>query len=123
MKKIKVVDAVNIDRALDGVSLQGAPLEDVKKVVKFGGEVHVTVEKWNAMCKDAISKLKGETITEQEVNQHLNEVLGEEAMREVEITPFSLSEDTEAIILANSGVVRGQWRAFKAALKPEDKEE
>ena len=120
---MKVLDVVNINKALDGVALQGAPLEDVKKLVKFSGEAYPTVEKWNTMYKDAIAKLNGESITVEELNKHLNEVLGEEAMREVEITPFTLSEDTEAIILANSGIVMGEWKAIKAALKPEEKEE
>lgn len=122
MKKIKVLDIVNINKTFDGVTLQGAPLEDVKKIVKFGGEAYPTVEKWNTMYKDAIAKLNGETITVEELNKHLNEVLGEEAMREVEITPFTLSEDTEAIILANSGIVWGEWKVIKAALKPEKEE-
>lgn len=120
---MKVLDVVNINKAFDGVTLQGAPLEDVKKLVKFDGEAYATVEKWNTMYKDAIAKLNGETITVEELNKHLNEVLGEEAMREVEITPFILSEDTEAIILANSGIVMGEWKAIKEALKPEVKEE
>ena len=120
---MKVLDVVNINKAFDGVTLQGAPIEDVKKLVKFSGEAYPIVEKWNAMYKDAIAKLNGESITVEELNKHLNEVLGEEAMREVEITPFTLSEDTEAIILANSGIVWGEWKAIKAALKPEDKEE
>lgn len=123
MKKIKVLDVVTINKTFDGVTLQGAPLEDVKKIVKFGGEAYATVEKWNTMYKDAIAKLKSESITVEELNKHLNEVLGEEAMREVEITPFILSEDTDAIILTNSGIVMGEWKAIKAALKPEDKEE
>lgn len=122
MIKLKVLDVVNINKALDGVSLQGAPLEDVKKIVKFDGEAYATVEKWKTMYKDAVAKLNGEAITVEELNKHLNEVLGEEAMREVEITPFTLSEDTEAIILANSGIVIGEWKAIKNALKPEKEE-
>ena len=122
MKKIKVLDIVNINKAFDGVTLQGAPLEDVKKLVKFSGEAYPTVEKWNAMYKDAIAKLNGDSITVEDLNKHLNEVLGEEAMREVEITPFTLSADAEAIILANSGIVIGEWKAIKKALKPEKEE-
>jgi hypothetical protein len=122
MKKIKVLDVVNINKALDGVSLQGAPLEDVKKLVRFGGEAYAVVEKWNTMLKDAIAMLKGDSIPEEELNKRLNEVLGEEAMREVEITPFTLSEDAEAIILANSGIVMGEWKAIKMALRPEKEE-
>lgn len=122
MKNVKVLDVVNINKALDGVSLQGAPLEDVKKLVRFGGETYAVVEKWNTMLKDAIAKLKGDSITEEELNKHLNEVLGEEAMREVEITPFTLSEDAEAIILANIGVVIGEWKAIKNVLKPKKEE-
>ena len=123
MKKVKVLDVVNIKNDFNGVTFHGAPLEDVKKWVKFRGEINETVTLWATMCKEAIEKLNGETITDDELDKHLNEVLGEEAMREVEITPFSFSEDAEAIILANIHIPIGRWEWIKMVLEPEETKE
>lgn len=123
MKKIKVLDVVNINKAFDGVTLQGAPIEDVKAILRFRREAQPVVNGWDDLLKDAIAKLKGETITEEQLNKHLNEALADEANREVEITPFAISEDGEVAILAQSRVECGQWEAIKDALKPVEKEQ
>lgn len=123
MKKVKVLDVVNIKNDFDGVTFHGAPLEDVRKWVKFRGEINETVTLWVTMCKEAIEKLNGKTVTDDELDKYLSEVLSEEAMREVEITPFSFSEDAEAIILANIHIPICRWEWIKKVLKPEDKEE
>ena len=123
MKKVKVLDVVNIKNDFNGVTFHGAPLEDVRKWVKFRGEINETVTLWATMYKEAIEKLNGKTVTDDELDKHLNEVLGEEAMREVEITPFLFSEDAEVIILSGSHIPAGRWEWIKEVLKPEDKEE
>lgn len=123
MKKIKVLDIVNINKVLDGAMLLGAPIEDVKAILRFRREAQPVVNGWNDLLKDAITKLKGETITEEQLNKHLNEALADEANREVEITPFAISEDGEVAILAQSRVECGQWEAIKGALKPVAKEQ
>lgn len=122
MKKIKVLDVVNIYRAFNDVSLYGVPMEDAKAFMRFRREARPVALGWDEQVKEALEKLKGETITEEELNKHLNEVLGEEAMREVEITPFAFSNDGEDMILPQMRVVGGQWEAMKEALKPEEKE-
>ena len=119
-KKITVLEVVNIKGALNGVNLHGAPLEDVKKLVKFHGEAYPIVTLWDTMYKEALSNLGEGTISVEELDKGLNKVLGDEAKREVEITPFVISEDTESIILSQSTVVYGQWEVYKNILKPEE---
>lgn len=119
-KKITVLEVVNIKGALNGVNLHGAPLEDVKKLVKFHGEAYPIVTLWDTMYKEALSNLGEGTISVEELDRGLNKVLGDEANREVEITPFVISEDTESIILSQSKVVYGQWEVYKNILKPEE---
>jgi hypothetical protein len=122
MKKIKALDVVNIYRAFNDVSLYGVPMEDAKAFMRFRREARPVALGWDEQVKEALEKLKGETITEEELNKHLNEVLGEEAMREVEITPFAFSNDGEDMIIPQMRVVGGQWEAMKEALKPEKEE-
>ena len=119
-KKITVLEVVNIKGALNGVSLHGAPIEDVKKLVKFHGEAYPIVTLWDTMYKEALSNLGEGTISVEELDRRLNEVLGEESNRKVDITPFVISEDTESIILSQSKVVYGQWEVYKNILKPEE---
>ncbi len=123
MKTLKVIDVVNINRIFDNIVLQGAPLADIKAVVKFRAESRPTIDAWDAIIKDTISKLKGETITEDELNKQLNEALSDEAVRDVEITPLSLSEEAEIIILANSKITPGNMNAIKALLNKGDEKQ
>lgn len=116
---MKVLEVININHVFDAVMLQGAPIEDVKAVMRFRREATPIVDGWNALVRDAVQKLNGETMTEEELNKHLNDALSDEANREVEITPFTISEDGEAVILSKSNIACGQWEAVKHALKPE----
>lgn len=120
MKTMKVLDVVNINRVMDGVMLSGAPMADVKAVMRFRREAKPIVDGWNDIIKDAIEKLKGENITEDELNKHLNEALADEAMREVEITPFVISADGEDAIIAQSKIACGDLDVIKAALRPDE---
>lgn len=122
MKKVKVLDVVNINRVLDGVMLQGAPIDDVKAIMRFRREARPIVDGWSAMLKDAIEKLKGESITQEQLNAHLNEVLADEAVREVEITPFVISADGEDVIIAQSKVACGDLANIQAVLNPKAEE-
>lgn len=123
MKKIKVLDLVNINRVFDGVMLQGAPMEDVKAIMRFRREAKPIIDGWNATIKDAVEKLKDEAVTEAEANKRLNEALADEATREVEITPFVISADGEDVILSQSKIAVGDLATVQSVLKPEDKKE
>lgn len=123
MKKIKVIEAVEINNILDNVMLKGAPIEDSKAILKLCGEVEPVVDAWQKAVKNAMQKLDlkaGETMTLAEVNQYLSEVLHDDMVREVEITPFTLSADGEAAILSQSDITRGQIRAIKGIVKKEE---
>ena len=122
MKKIKVLDVVNIYGAFNDVSLYGVPMEDAKAFMRFRREARPVALGWDELVKEAIEKLKGETITEEQLNKHLNEALADEAIRDVEITPFVFSDDGGDLILPQMRVASGQWEAIKGALKPEKEE-
>lgn len=123
MKKIKVIEAVELDKILDKVMLKGAPMEDSKAILKLCGEVEPVVDAWQKAVKNAMQKLdlkEGETMTLAEVDKYLSEVLQDEIVREVEITPFTISADGEAAILSQSDITRGQIRAVKEIVKKEE---
>lgn len=123
MKKIKVLDVVNIYRAFNDVSLYGVPMEDAKAFMRFRREARPVALGWDEQVKEALEKLNGETITEEQLYKHLNEAMEDEALREVEITPFAFSNDGEDMILPQMRVIGGQWEAMKEALKPVAKEQ
>lgn len=123
MKKIKVIEAVELNKILDRVMLVGAPMEDSKTVLKLCGEIEPIVYAWQKAVKNAMQKLdlkEGETMTLAEVDKYLSEVLQEEIVREVEITPFTLSADGEAAILSQSKITRGELRVVKDMVKKEE---
>lgn len=124
MKKVKVLDLVNINRVFDGVMLQGAPMEDVKAIMRFRREAKPTIDAWTATVKDALEKLKDEAVTEAAAaNKQLNEALADEAAREVEITPFVISADGEDVILSQSKIAVGDLATIQAVLRPEEEKE
>lgn len=120
MKKIKVIDIINVNDVFNGVILAGAPIEDVKAIVRFRRETKPTVDGWNDLIKDTIEKLKpadGDTISVEALNAQLNEVLKDEAIREVDITPFEISEAGEEIILLQSKVSIAKLDYIREILK------
>ena len=123
MKKIKVIEAVELNKVLDRVMLVGAPMEDSKAILKLCGEVEPVAVAWQKAVKNAMQKLdlkEGETMTLAEVDKYLSEVLQEEIVREVEITPFAISADGEAAILSQSKITRGELRIVKELVKKEE---
>ena len=127
MKKIILIDANELNKILDKVKLKDAPMEDVKNMLRLSREVESAATEWNNAIKDAIQKLdlkEGDTMTIQEIDKYLSEVLQDEMKREVEITPFVLSAEAEDVILAQSDITRGQIRIIKEVVKPiEEKKE
>jgi hypothetical protein len=125
MKKIRVIEAVKLNKILDRVMLVGAPTEDSKAVLKLCGEIEPIAIAWDKAVKTAMQKLdlkEGDAMTLAEVNKYLSEVLQDEMMREVEITPFALSAEGEATILSQSRITRGEIRAIRELVKPAEEE-
>lgn len=127
MKKIILIEANELNKILDKVKLKDAPMEDVKNMLRLSREVESAATEWNNAIKDAMQKLdlkEGDTMTLQEIDKYLSEVLQDEMKREVEITPFVLSAEAEDVILAQSDITRGQIRIIKEVAKPiEEKKE
>lgn len=127
MKKIILIEANELNKILDKVKLKDAPMEDVKNMLRLSREVESAAAEWNNAIKDAMQKLdlkEGDTMTLQEIDKYLSEVLQDEMKREVEITPFVLSAEAEDVILAQSDITRGQIRIIKEVVKPiEEKKE
>ena len=127
MKKIILIEANELNKILDKVKLKDAPMEDVKNMLRLSREVESAATEWNNAIKDAMKKLdlkEGDTMTLQEIDKYLSEVLQDEMKREVEITPFVLSAEAEDVILAQSDITRGQIRIIKEVVKPiEEKKE
>lgn len=121
MKKIILIEANELNKILDKVKLKDAPMEDVKNMLRLSREVESAATEWNNAIKDAMQKLdlkEGDTMTLQEIDKYLSEVLQDEMKREVEITPFVLSAEAEDVILAQSDITRGQIRIIKEVVKP-----
>jgi hypothetical protein len=121
MKKIILIEANELNKILDKVKLKDAPMEDVKNMLRLSREVESAATEWNNAIKDAMQKLdlkEGDTMTLQEIDKYLSEVLQDEMKREVEITPFVLSAEAEDVILAQSDITRGQIRIIKEVAKP-----
>lgn len=126
MKKIILIEANELNKILDKVKLKDAPMEDVKNMLRLSREVESAATEWNNAIKGAMQKLdlkEGDTMTLQEINKYLSEVLQDEMKREVEITPFVLSADAEDVILAQSDITRGQIRIIKEVAKPIEEKE
>lgn len=120
MKKLKAIEVIIANDKMSGVLLTGAPIEDIKAVLRFRREAKPIVDAWESVKRDAIEKLKpaeGESVNEADLNTQLNEALKDEMLREVEITPFVLSEDGEAIILQQSKLATAELDAIKEILK------
>jgi hypothetical protein len=119
MKKVKVVDVANVANIVGKMILAGATIEDVKAIVRFRREVKPTVDLWNDLVKETIEKIKptdGATISEEDFNVQLNAALHDEAIREVEVTPFALSEVSEEVILQQSKVSFGELEYMRNVL-------
>jgi hypothetical protein len=119
MRKIAVLNVIELNNIIGTMILAGAPIEDVKAIVRFRREVKPVVDAWNEVVKDIMEKLKpadGATISKEEFNARLNEALNDEAKREVEVTPFTLSEAGEEVILAQSKITFGELEYLRSKL-------
>ena len=119
MKKVKLVNIVNINGVFDSVILSGAPIEDVRAIMRFRREAKPIVDSWNSTIRDAIIKLKSDNISQEQFNKNLNDALYEEAIREVEVTPFVITPDGEDIILAQSKITCKDLENINEILRPE----
>lgn len=107
MKKVTVNQVVEADKVLAMAMLNGVDIEEIKAIMRFRAEARPIVNNWNDLIKSALENFKGKEVTQEELNKALNEALADEIVREVEITPFVLSEDSKAIILSQSKITNG----------------
>lgn len=107
MKKVTVNQVVEADKVLAMAMLNGVAIEEIKSIMRFRAEARPIVNNWNDLIKSALENFKGKEVTQEELNKALNEALADEIVREVEITPFVLSEDSKAIILSQSKITNG----------------
>lgn len=107
MKKVTVNQVVEADKVLAMAMLNGVAIEEIKAIMRFRAEARPIVNNWNDLIKSALENFKGKEVTQEELNKALNEALADEIVREVEITPFGLSEDSKAIILSQSKITNG----------------
>lgn len=107
MKKVTVNQVVEADKVLAMAMLNGVAIEEIKSIMRFRAEARPIVNNWNDLIKSALENFKGKEVTQEELNKALNEALADEVVREVEITPFGLSEDSKAIILSQSKITSG----------------
>lgn len=107
MKKVTVNQVVEADKVLAMAMLNGVAIEEIKAIMRFRAEARPIVNNWNDLIKSALENFKGKEVTQEELNKALNEALADEIVREVEITPFVLSEDSKAIILSQSKITNG----------------
>lgn len=107
MKKVTVNQVVEADKVLAMAMLNGVAIEEIKSIMRFRAEARPIVNNWNDLIKSALENFKGKEVTQEELNKALNEALADEVVREVEITPFVLSEDSKAIILSQSKITNG----------------
>lgn len=107
MKKVTVNQVVEADKVLAMAMLNGVAIEEIKSIMRFRAEARPIVNNWNDLIKSALENFKGKEVAQEELNKALNEALADEIVREVEITPFVLSEDSKAIILSQSKITNG----------------
>jgi hypothetical protein len=122
MKKVTVNQVVEADKVLAMAMLNGVAIEEIKAIMRFRAEARPIVNNWNDLIKSALENFKGKEVTQEELNKALNEALADEVVREVEITPFGLSEDSKAIILSQSKITNGGLDVVLEWLAPENKE-
>lgn len=122
MKKVTVNQVVETDKVLAMAMLNGVAIEEIKAIMRFRAEVRPIVNNWNDLIKSALENFKGKEVTQEELNKALNEALADEIVREVEITPFVLSEDSKAIILSQSKITNGGLDVVLEWVAPEKKE-
>lgn len=122
MKKVTVNQVVEADKVLAMAMLNGVAIEEIKTIMRFRAEARPIVNNWNDLIKSALENFKGKEFTQEELNKALNEALADEVVREVEITPFGLSEDSKAIILSQSKITNGGLDTVLEWLAPENKE-
>lgn len=119
MKKVTVNQVVEADKVLAMAMLNGVAIEEIKAIMRFRAEARPIVNNWNDLIKSALENFKGKEVTQEELNKALNEALSDEVVREVEITPFVLSEDSKAIILSQSKITNGGLDVVLGWLAPE----
>lgn len=122
MKKVTVNQVVEADKVLAMAMLNGVAIEEIKAIMRFRAEARPIVNNWNDLIKSALENFKGKEVTQEELNKALNEALADEVVREVEITPFGLSEDSKAIILSQSKITNGGLDVVLEWVAPEKKE-
>ena len=122
MKKVTVNQVVEADQMLAMAILNGVAIEDIKAIMRFRAEARPIVNNWNDLIKSALENFKGKKVTQDELNKALNEALADEIVREVEITPFVLSEDSKAIILSQSKITNGGLDVVLEWVAPEKNE-
>lgn len=122
MKKVTVNQVVEADKVLAMAMLNGVAIEEIKAIMRFRAEARPIVNNWNDLIKSALENFKGKEVTQEELNKALNEALADEIVREVEITPFVLSEDSKAIILSQSKITNGGLDVVLEWVAPEKKE-
>lgn len=122
MKKVTVNQVVEADKVLAMAMLNGVAIEEIKSIMRFRAEARPIVNNWNDLIKSALENFKGKEVTQEELNKALNEALADEIVREVEITPFVLSEDSKAIILSQSKITSGSLDVVLEWIAPEKKD-
>lgn len=122
MKKVTVNQVVEADKVLAMAMLNGVAIEEIKSIMRFRAEARPIVNNWNDLIKSALENFKGKEVLQEELNKALNEALADEIVREVEITPFVLSEDSKAIILSQSKITNGGLDVVLEWVAPEKKE-
>lgn len=122
MKKLTVNQVVEADKVLAMAMLNGVAIEEIKAIMRFRAEARPIVNNWNDLIRSALENFKGKEVTQEELNKALNEALADEIVREVEITPFVLSEDSKAIILSQSKITSGRLDVVLEWVAPEKKE-
>jgi hypothetical protein len=122
MKKVTVNQVVEADKVLAMAMLNGVAIEEIKAIMRFRAEARPIVNNWNDLIRSALENFKGKEVTQEELNKALNEALADEIVREVEITPFGLSEDSKAIILSQSKITNGGLDVVLEWVAPEKKE-
>jgi hypothetical protein len=122
MKKVTVNQVVEADKVLAMAMLNGVAIEEIKAIMRFRAEARPIVNNWNDLIRSALENFKGKEVTQEELNKALNEALADEIVREVEITPFGLSEDSKAIILSQSKITNGGLDVLLEWVAPEKKQ-
>lgn len=119
MKTLKVFQVQNANNIIKRFKMTGVPVDDSKALFKFYRETKPTMDTIEALVKEAIEKLNGESITATELDKVINEALSDELRRDIEITPFTLSDEAQEIIVRLSDVVWGEVQSVLSLVKEE----